>query len=256
MTEPAAISDEIPVSDASTNGTNGHWPAAVSVAATLTLSLATGLRRLWATDFWWQNGAGRWIAEHGFPHGDPFSFTAAGNEWIELRWIYCTAQAWLFEAFGSAPLVWGKWLILIAAFALMACAEGRPRRVVAACWIVAVAILAASPRFFVRPELSSYLFIAAFVLLLRGSFRRDGRFWLALPILQLLWVNLHPLFFYGPLLIGLAGVAEAWRALLSQAGWDASVRRRLKRLRLSVRRWVSRSTRASAGCPPTRPTRC
>lgn len=178
--------------------------AGAATGAVLALSVAACVRKVWAADFWWQHAGGRWIAEHGWPTLDVFSYTARDRPWMELRWLFCVAQYRIEAWAGTGGLIALKWMAVVAAFALVSLpvSRGRARLTVAA--VLTVALLASSQRFFVRPELVSYLFIGVFVWVL-ARYRDAGgrRSLLALPLLQVLWVNSHPLFIFGPLLIGL-----------------------------------------------------
>lgn len=198
--------------------------AALAGVAVALLSAAACLRRIWATDFWWQYATGRFVAEHGWPTVDGFSYTAAGRPWIEMRWLYCLAQFETMRHLGPAALVVGKWLVVAGAFALVALPWARRAGAAATSALVAVAILASSERLLVRPELVGWLFFAAFLFLLERRRRGAVRSIWLLPLLQLVWVNAHPSFVFGPLLVGLAAAALAvpavarggavpWRAL-------------------------------------------
>ena len=49
--------------------------------------LAIGLERLADNSFFWHLRAGELILDHGFPHRDPFSFTAPGTRWVLQSWL-------------------------------------------------------------------------------------------------------------------------------------------------------------------------
>jgi len=167
------------------------------------LLTASAFQRIWASDFWWQLKAGELIASSGLPSTDPFSFTAGGSRWVELRWIYLLALHLTVRVAGFPAVVVLKWLAILAAFGLVAGVAVTRRTIVAACAVLAVAILASSQRFFVRPELATFLLFAGFVWVLARGTDGDRRLLWALPALQVLWVNTHTLFALGPLLIGL-----------------------------------------------------
>ena len=66
--------------------------------------------------------------------------------------------------------------------------------------LLAVALTIASPRFVPRPELFSFVFLAAYLWLLERV--PPGRHIYLLVPLQVLWVNSHALFVTGLVLIG------------------------------------------------------
>lgn len=199
--------------------------ATIGIASAGALSLVACLRRIWAADFWWQNRAGAWILEHGWPSSDPFSYAAAGARWIELRWLYCVTQYGLFHAFGAPAVVLAKWLVVVAAFALVTRAGIGRRSAVWAGPVLVVALLTSTQRFFARPELVTFVFLALFVFLIDRDRRRgDRRIWL-LPALQVVWVNAHTLFLFGPLLVGLGWLVSLVEPRLPGAATRARPRR-------------------------------
>ena len=76
----------------------------------------------------------------------------------------------------------------------------------------------------IRPEVFSYLFCGLFFwILLRWRETRDWRLLTALPLLEILWVNLHIYFFLGPALIGAFLAENLFRAVLKKEKPSASL---------------------------------
>ena len=217
MSKPDAT-DEEPEWAANSREVTEHRHLSVGIpmlvaawGAVALLSAAACLRKIWATDFWWQIATGRWVLQQGWPEGDVFSYTVPGAEWIELRWLVFSLGALIFDRFGPAALVLLKWIaVVITLISLLAAAGPRSsRRDLVTPWLVAVGLLACSQRLFVRPELASYLLFALFLAAVaRYRAGADGRWLWWLPLLQLVWVNSHPLYFFGPATIAWAWVAE------------------------------------------------
>jgi len=182
-------------------------------------ALAFAVHRLFAYDIWWQIGAGNWIAAHGIPRVDPFSYAFPAREWIEPRWLWCLLVWAIHRALGPNFLILTKVILLGGVFGLLAeTGRGRPRWAIAAG--SALLIVAGNERFMMRPELVSFVGLAATLLCLE-RFRSSGRAaWIwPLPLLQIVWCNTHTLWILGPVTqcIFLGG---EWvqRALLSGAG--------------------------------------
>jgi len=190
-------------------GPDERWPAVVALAAVGLLSVAACFRDIWSADFWWQFETGRIVWADGWPRHDSLSYTAQGAPWIELRWLFCAFQYRVMQAVGPAGLVVFKWLALAGAFIGFAWAELRKGLWVTSAAVLSLALLVAGQRAFVRPELVTYAMSGIFVMLLIGYRRRAGRWIYLLPLLQVPWVNCHPLFLFGPLLVGLA-LAVSW----------------------------------------------
>jgi hypothetical protein len=98
---------------------------------------------------------------------------------------------------------------VIAALALVMLCAGR--RAGQSLWIpaacTALAILAASPRFYLQSTCLSFLFLSVTLWLLTTSGTGDKRLWLLPPLLAL-WVNCDSWFFLGPLTVALYLVGE------------------------------------------------
>jgi len=196
--------------------------AAAGLVAAAALSGAVSLRRIIAVDFWWQIATGRLVAEHGWPTVDVFSYTAAGRPWIELRWLYCWLVYRGWDALGAEALSAMKWPLVTGALGLVTLASIGRRSAPFAGGALVLALAACSRRFFLRPELVSYVLLAGFAAILVHHRRRGGRLVWLLPVLQILWVNLQPLFVLGPIVVATmladAAAGAAWSAPDSQAG--------------------------------------
>lgn len=151
-------------------------------------------------DLWGHVRFGLDILEEGaLPRTDSFSYTAAGDRWINHEWLSELAFGALYRAFGPSGLLLldllGAAIIGMAVTALYR-ARGIPveYRVILACLIVSVLSYGLS----FRPQLFSYLLFGVLILtLLHG--RPVVR--AVVPLIFLLWVNLH-----GGFLMGLAAL--------------------------------------------------
>ena len=181
---------------------------AALVAAALLL-VAASVRGLWAADAGWQRAAGDWIAAHGPPRTDPFSWAGPPRPWIELRWLWLVAFAKTVDVFGPAGAILGKTAALLATFSLAAASLGPRARSAALAPVVVLAVLASSQRFFVRPEIVTFLLLAIHLFLLERDRRVGDRALFVLPALQVLWVNSHTLFVLGPVLVVLYAATSA-----------------------------------------------
>jgi len=184
---------------------------ALAAASILVLLTAACFRRVWEADFFWQWKTGELVARVGPPKVDTLSYVSAGRPWIEMRWLYCRMLYGVVAVAGIPGAVAGKWLAVLAAFVLATAVSPWRRATVAACAVLPVAILAASQRFFVRPELATFLFFPLFVYVLVRSRQGSGRLLYVLPPLQALWANLHTLFLLGPAVTALFVAVEAVR---------------------------------------------
>ncbi len=152
-------------------------------------------------DFWWHLRTGQLIWDTGsIPRADPFSHTIAGAPWTAHEWL-SEALLYAVYAFGgeSALILIFAGIIAIAFSLVYAQSEGRPYL---AGFLTLAAALTSAISWGVRPQMITLLFGALFLYLLEDYRRgRRHRLWL-LPILTLIWVNLH-----GGYLLGLALIA-------------------------------------------------
>lgn len=188
-------------------------------AAALALLLAAiCLPSLGAEDFWWHLRTGQLIiATHAVPHTDPFSFTAAGRPWVAHEWLSEVVIYLLYRAGGYAALLLVFSAVTALAYGLMAwCSEGAAG---ARAFALVLAVWCARPTFSLRPDAFSLLLFAGFYALLEAH-RRSGsvRPLLMLPLLLVLWVNLHGGYILGPVLILLFLGGAAVDALARRPG--------------------------------------
>jgi len=194
------------------------WGGLAMLAAVAGFTVVLCLRKIAAIDFWWQLAAGDWVLRHGWPRTDPFSFAAPNAPWIELRWLWEIALHGLWAAGGAAAVILAKAAAVLATFGIALASTVTRRTAAAGAWLALLAVLAMNNRLFVRPELASYLFLAFFLFAIHRDRERGGRWTFALPAVQLLWVNAHPLFVFGPAVAGAWFVAEGVARLRSGAG--------------------------------------
>ncbi len=204
------------MSGSSTN--RGHWlDQSLRVLFPVGL-LCIALHQIITYDVWWQIKTGEWVRQHGFPSTDPFSYGYPNQPWIELRWLHGVLVHFFHEWGGPNALVILRCSLLLLTFAIMGrCRPGAQRWAVGLGLVLALAAM--FPRFRIRPELHSYLFLAITMLAVQ-RFRDGGsrgRLWL-LPLLQVIWSNAHTLFILGPILLWSVVIGETFQEWLAHRG--------------------------------------
>lgn len=172
--------------------------AAVPVALFFAAVAAIGCFRLIDTDLWLYLRVGEGICRTGHvPSADAFSYSAAGQPWVDVHWL-AQAALWLaYRAGGATGLSVLRLAIVVAIFAVLyrCCRRSAPPAL--ACGVLTLALLAANDGFLMKPQIFALLLAATFI----AALERPGRApWLLVP-LQAVWVNVHPSFFIGPLLV-------------------------------------------------------
>jgi len=188
--------------------------------------LSFGYTRVAAGDLWWHLAIGRWILEHRWiPTVDSWSFTRHGQPWLQHEWLSSVLFQVVAVLLGMPFLVYVKWLVLVASFLLLFRLtwriSGEP---ISSYLSVLLAAAVAAPFLDIRPQLFSIL---GYVVLLCLTLDRPKPP-LYLPMIFLVWANLHAGFFFGlmalsvllsPILIS-GTMGERRRAALI---WIASV---------------------------------
>jgi hypothetical protein len=167
-------------------------------------------------DTFWHIAAGRWMIAHGaVPATDPFSYTFAGRPWVAHEWLSELAMAAAFIAAGWS----GVMLLTGAAVGVVAAIMDR--------WLIrwlaplpallalALGFACLAPGMLARPHLLALPVLALWTVGLLEA-RQAGRappIWL--PLVMMLWANLHSSFIVGLLI----AAALALEALLDLKAW-------------------------------------
>jgi hypothetical protein len=170
----------------------------------------------------WHLVMGRWILEFGtVPTRDMFSWTAAGHPWIDQSWLFDAAAALLVKL-GGLPLfaivcvlVYAFLPVLIFRRALRMGAGLAP-----AFALAVLAYLVLLSHAIARPHIVTYVFFALVLERLddvqTGCLPARALWWL--PLLALVWANVHGGFLIGFVLVGVFAGVAALRAVLFRNG--------------------------------------
>lgn len=187
-----------------------YWLPAALLLAIFALAMPVAP----SSDLWWHLGTGKYILQNKtVPHADPFSWTAAGKPWIAHEWLSDLLFYAVYALAGSAGLLLLTAGVIALAFyfTYLRCVHPRdvyprkPGETAACIFALGLGMWAALPTFLARPQVFTFLFASVFLFLLDRYQRRPAsRTLLVLPLLTLLWVNLHGAYILGPALILLA----------------------------------------------------
>jgi hypothetical protein len=184
-------------------------------------------------DLWWHLRVGEWIVEHGkVPATDPFSAFGEGKKWVAYSWLYEVLIYGLHAAFGLTGIViYRTGLALAITVAVQSLINRcRPSDLVST-GLTAACLLPLAMLFSERPWLFTILFgtlsLHAVLDLREG---RDTLLPWLLPVIFVLWANVHIQFVYGLALLALACLAplidrriesgdEGSAAALGSPGW-------------------------------------
>lgn len=155
-------------------------------------------------------------ASASVPANNLLSYTFPNFQFINSHWLSEVIFYQIAANFGVVALLWLKVVVLITAFGLTVYTAYRWSKNLAA---VAVATAIFAPvlleRTEIRPEIFSYLLTAIFLWVLMAYYglriKHYGKILWLLPILEILWVNLHIYFILGPILCGIFLVGSLWQ---------------------------------------------
>lgn len=185
------------------------------IATVTLLALRVQLTSIAPNDFWWHIATGRLIVQSGrVPTVDQFSYTQAGQPYVNQPWLAQVLMYAGYQVGGAALLELFQAILIGGAFGLLylvCLSEAGPR---VATLATLTGALVAMDNWQIRPQTYAVpLFIVTLAIL--DKWRRTGRaaLW-ALPLLMLIWVNLHGTF---TLLIALCGLT--WLGAIIERLW-------------------------------------
>jgi hypothetical protein len=181
-------------------------------------------------DLWWHLRTGEWIVETGWvPFTDPFSTAGPDRSWVAYSWLFDLLVYGIYQLLGlTGILIFRLVMTLAVVFAFQRLASRRDTHPLVAVILTAAGTVALVPVLSERSWLFSILF-TAFTLQGILAWREEGKgraVWL-LPLVYVLWANIHIQFVYGLFLLGLACVAPPLDRALGGPAPDPRVWRRL-----------------------------
>lgn len=185
----------------------------------------TGLHRLNHTDLWGHLDFGRWIAQHqSLPQVDPFTATQPPAAVLNSAWLSQLVGYLTAEKLGNEALVFGHALLVtLTAGALMLAAfkRGIP---LGWLWSVALAYLVLNLPIVgtVRPQLFGQLG-AAIILLASVEHLRARWPLVVVPVVMMLWANLHGSVLMGVVILGVVLVGSLVDEFMAAGGKLAAI---------------------------------
>jgi hypothetical protein len=148
------------------------------------------------------------LQTHSITHVDLFSATMSGQPWYAWEWLYDALMAAIHQVFGLNGVVFYTAAIMAATFVLVFhLAMRRGSSLPIALFLLVLSMGSSAVHFLARPHVLSWLFtVIWFEVLDSAALRVDrhsdnSRRVFVLPILMLLWVNLHGGFLVGFVLL-------------------------------------------------------
>lgn len=168
----------------------------------------------------WHLAAGQWILEHRqIPRVDPFSFTMAGQPWVAHEWLSEILLAGVHAAGGFAGIAALVTLAMTMLHLIIYRRAGPPLPPAVTFFTFIGLVLVLGPYTVARPHVLVWPLMALWTsLLLDASDRKQAPPWW-LPVLMILWVNLHGSFLLGLIIYGVIALPALLSRNASTGGW-------------------------------------
>jgi hypothetical protein len=201
----------------------------VQLAALIALLAGIGIYSLrvkyCATDFdtWWHLKVGEWIVQNStLPHTGILSRTTAERPWVAYSWGYEVLLSRAYAWFGLLGIgIFGTALTVAVTFSVYWMLRRVSQRFWPACVLAGITCAAFLFDGAPRPAFCTYVLYCVTLTLLFEAHRTghiQSLYWL--PLVFVLWVNLHIQFIYGLFVVGLfVGIHLAQR-VLSKVGFQ------------------------------------
>jgi hypothetical protein len=188
-------------------------------------ALAALIANLPSVDLTYHLRAGAAILDGaGIPTADTWTFTVAGAPWTDQQWGAQVILAAAYRLGGWTGLVLlraGLIAVIFGCLLTIGLRRGLGER--RAAWLALAAFFVSAVALGLRPQLIGMAIFAIILLLVTERRTHPGRLW-AIPLLVLVWANVHGSFFLGPVALGLAWLEDVHdrvpgaRRLLAIAG--------------------------------------
>ncbi len=176
-------------------------------------------------DLWGHIVFGRLFLQFGTVSDDPFNYSAPGHAWSVHEWLAELIMARTYDLYGILGLKLWKFActsMTVIMLAVAAAETGAAPALQAGVLIAAAVVMMPLMQF--RPQLYTYIFLAALMALLtRENYRRHAPTWIAIPMLTL-WANLHGGFILGIVTLALYTGVTAVVDVTGERGIKRSVR--------------------------------
>lgn len=178
------------------------------------LAFGLCLKGLREADLWWMQHTGQYILEQGgLPDTDPFSYTFANKQWINVKWLYEVLLAFLHKLGGlEMAFVWQGFISVATLVVLGRSGKlllGREKTSAVSLLLLLFAAWVLEFRWIGRPEMHSHFFAVLYFYLFwlytKGQISKG--IFVLIP-LQILWTNMHEAFATG--LVMLTAFAAAY----------------------------------------------
>jgi hypothetical protein len=177
-------------------------------------------------DTGWHIRTGEWILQHGaVPKTDLFSFTKPHAPWFAWEWAWDVAFAGIHGVAGLAGVAFvNACLLCVISLLLFRLIRRCCDNDLLSFLFTLMAMCGSALHWLARPHLFSWLLLLAFLHILTSAEQGSVKQLRWLPLLTLIWTNVHGGFLIGMLLVLSAAAGEACReAFGKQPSWNSAL---------------------------------
>ena len=171
------------------------WPLVLVAVLVFVLSL----RQLSDPDLGFHLKYGKWIVtNHHVPVTDISTYTVTQHPYTDLHWLFQVVLYAVFRLTGYPGISLYVCLLSLLLFLLMLWRQqtfGIPLSIT--CIALLSAFLLIDPRIAPRPEMITFLFLTGTIFILDLHYDRRKNLLFILPVIMLVWCNMHALFVLG-----------------------------------------------------------
>jgi tetratricopeptide (TPR) repeat protein len=164
---------------------------------------ALSLRQLSDPDLGFHLKYGKWITEYRqIPDKDQSTYTVSGHDYIDLHWLFQLLLYGIFHLTGYSGISLFFCLLSLGLSLLLLLRNqyfGVPPHV--SCLALFAGYMIIDPRLAPRPEMFSFIFLAAVWFILDLYHEKGKNHLFFLPVILLIWCNMHALFILGLVII-------------------------------------------------------
>jgi tetratricopeptide (TPR) repeat protein len=159
-------------------------------------------------DLWLHLATGKHIVQTlSVPQTDFLSCTIAGKPWINHEWLFQAIVSIVYNNAGIEGLIDLKAAVVFMMFALLLFLGYTRERQFGPTFILLLVLLIYQSRMTLRPDMFSLLFFVFYIFILGMHLERRWSVWI-IALIQVLWVNVHGFFIFGPAVILVGLIAE------------------------------------------------
>ncbi|MCK9421985.1 MAG: tetratricopeptide repeat protein [Bacteroidales bacterium] len=155
---------------------------------------------------------GKWITNNcQFPTKDLSTYTVADHDYIDLHWFFQVIIYGVYRVTGYSGLsIFFCFLTLMLSLLLILRNHYFKIPLSITCFLLLFSFLIIDPRIAPRPELFSFIFLIVMAFILDLYHETHKNYLYILPVIMLLWCNMHALFVLGLIVQAIYIISQLW----------------------------------------------